>query len=122
MACGGGRVSAPVVVSTGEPVAWLVQSPIEGTLPWVALSPAEADQARERAHAVTPIPASAPVVLPEAPPVELIEQMAKADHRSTRAAVDWPQLREEVRSLYRDGARAQYAVLRAWVAGGGETR
>lgn len=119
-------MSAPVVVSAGEPVAWLVQGPIEGTLPWVALSPAEADQARERGHTVTPIPASAPVVLPEEPPAELIEAMAKAAYKApiwgNETPLAWEFASAFLRNAYLAEARANYAALRSWVAGGGETR
>lgn len=109
-----------VAVSAGEPVAWLVQSPIPEVLPWVALSPVEAGAAKERGHSVTPIPASAPVVLPEEPPAELIEQMAKAAQKKN--GVEWDALHEGLKDFYCREQRESYAVLRAWVAGGGEAR
>ncbi len=94
-----------VVVSAGEPVAWVFGQ---------CGSTANRAEAEFRAKKygegyVSPCFAAAPVVLPEEPPADLIEQMVEAIGPGDR-------------QVLREAAESAYGYVRSWVAAGGETR
>lgn len=99
-----------VVVSAGEPVAWRIDGDHRGLIAsWHTGSADAAAEAEAAGCTVTEFFASAPVVLPEEPPEGFTAEVGD----DTLARFD---------SLNDDIVRATYAAVRAWVAGGGETR
>lgn len=96
-----------VVVSAGEPVAWEVEDC--GGKRVRVLDCASDLEGLDASAVVAPLFASAPVVLPETPPADLIEQMAEAIGPGDA-------------QMLREAAVSAYEYVRAWVAGGGETR
>jgi hypothetical protein len=110
-----------VVVSAGEPVAWKATTDRARGGSSFTSRETTADAWRNAGFEVTPCFASAGVVLPEEPPADLIEQMAKAACAQVNR-FGWEAYPEYVHQRFRAEARAFYPAFRSWVVAGGETR